>query len=97
MPLGSWIRDRRRRRQLRRWEASNEYPAQVRRRYWASSKLERDSARLTAHGYHLVDELDGGGPVDVAPAQNIFYTRDISNRLLMDRPLAVVTFERRPS
>jgi len=90
-----WLRDFWRRRQLNQWSARDTYPARLRRKYASEDERDRDGARLTQHGYRVVDETDSGATINVAPEQNV-YLRVGPSSMPYDMPLAVVFYERDP-
>ncbi len=92
MTTSGRLRDLWRRWRLQHWAARAHYPGRLRRRYGSEEEQRRDGARLTEHGYRVVDEEDSGATVNVAPPVNV-YGRGPSV-LPYDLPLAVVTYER---
>jgi len=58
--MGGWLRNFWRGRLLNQWSARDSYPRQIRRRYGSADECAKDRARLTAHGYRVVDEAGTG-------------------------------------
>ncbi|MGO8686985.1 MAG: hypothetical protein ACLQT7_07345 [Candidatus Dormibacteria bacterium] len=80
---------------LQHWDARNSYPSRLRRKYDSEAERNRDAARLTAHGYRVVDEEDTHGSVNVEPAAT-WFDRRLPGSIEVDLPLAAVTYERDP-
>lgn len=80
---------------LQHWDARNSYPSRLRRKYDLEAERNRDAARLTAHGYRVVDEEDTHGSVNVEPAAT-WFDRRLPGSIEVDLPLAAVTYERDP-
>jgi hypothetical protein len=93
MTLARMLRDRRHRRDVKRWAKRNSYPAMVERKYWSTAEFEEDAARLKAHGYVVTGEQDTNPYVDVATAPN-FYGKDPRSVLVVTIPMFRVTYER---
>jgi hypothetical protein len=80
---------------LQHWDARNNFPSPLHRKYGSEDEHTRDAAQLKAHGYRVVDEEDTPGAVNLEPAASV-YDHRLPGSMEVDLPLMAVTYERDP-